>query len=133
MDTRIHRKDRNGGEEKMTTITIDSFSTPGRTYLVSLDAPRSCECPHFAHTGARCRHILTALSVQRIRRSAWGNEAQERHARDLVAAVLDKRNGLRRSYDLALEAEFFRFSSPELRQIAWAFHRANVAREKVIA
>ncbi len=113
----------------MTTISIDSFSTPGRTYEVSLDAPRSCDCPHHSATGARCRHILTALSIARIRRSAFATTHDEQVARNLTASVLDKRTGVERSYEAALEAEFFRFASPELRQVGWARHKENVARE----
>ncbi len=128
MATEFYRN-ANAGEGE-AGIEIQSFSTPGRSYTVSLDTPRSCDCPHHSATGAMCRHILTALSTARIRRSAFGARCDEEAARGLVAAVLDKRLGVERSYDAALEAEFFRFSSPELRRIAWSRHKENVGREK---
>ncbi len=123
MDT-VYRKDRD--REGEGTLEIQSFSTPGKTYLV---ADTGCECPHSRIQGAMCRHRLLFGCLTRIRKSAFGTRNDERVARDLVASVLDKKTGIERSYSLAMECEFFRFSSPELRQIAWERHRVNVARE----
>ncbi len=108
-------------------MEIQSFTVPGKPYEVS---DTGCSCPHSRIQGAYCKHRLLFGCIQRIRRSAFGTRHDEEAARDLVASVLDKRTGIERSYDGALEAEFFRFSSPELRQVGWARHKENVGREK---
>lgn len=120
-----HRGD--GGE---TTITIRSHSRPNVKHEVNLDAPRSCSCEHHSATGARCRHILEALSVQRIRKSPFSVRRDEETAREIVAKVLDRRNGYPESYSAMLDAFHFRFATTELRQISQKRHVENVKRFK---
>jgi hypothetical protein len=118
---------RGGGETRV--VSIESFTTPGLFYSVSLDVPRSCSCPHNRKTGARCRHLLVAGVIERIRRSPFGTRHDEEVAREIVARVLDRKNRLDASYDALVEVRYYSFATRELRSVAKERHQENIRRE----
>jgi hypothetical protein len=109
-------------------MRITSFSDETKDYLVSL-SPLSCECMHHVRTGARCRHLLVARCIERIRRSAFGTSIDIEAAREIVSRVLNRTNRLDESYEAMNAARSFRFGTSELRKIASRRHRENVRRE----
>lgn len=118
---------KSGGEARI--ISVESFTKAGLVYEVFLDTPRSCECKHHETTGARCRHIITALVIEKIRRSAFGTRHDEEVARRIISRVLDRRNDLGQSYDALSEVRYWMFATRELIEVAHARHRENVKRE----
>jgi hypothetical protein len=127
VDTRRIHRNTESGERGM--IEIQSFSDSKKSYLVSLDTPRSCECKHHSATGARCRHILAASVIQRIRRSKLATSRDEEVAREIVSRVLDRTNRLDASYEALSDARSFRFGTKELVEVAHERHRENIRRE----
>lgn len=115
----------------MTSVRVDSFSTPGLSYEVKLyhraDGKylgASCECGAYVHGPGCTKHVCEA----RTRRLAESKGAPAHHAEYIhelckrVFAKPRKGESVTRSYDLLLEVYGYRYRVPELEAAAYARH-----------
>lgn len=116
------------GRPVVTSVRVDSFSTPGLSYEVKLyEGERgylgaSCECGAYVHGPGCTKHVAEA----KTRRRAEGAPAHHaEYIHELCKRVFAKpRKGesAARSYELLLEVYGYRYRVPELEAAVHARH-----------
>lgn len=113
-------------------MKVRSFTDHRKSYAVDLEAG-SCDCPHFAHTGERCKHLVMATVITRANQDviteALRAEIAER-IRAMCAVVfapVKRKESPESSARVCQEASRSVYG-PEIRAAAWKRHRKVLAK-----